>query len=268
MKHFFYSLVFILLGFIVFSSYKNKTTIQQDTKNNWVQLFDGKNLDNWVVKIKGHPLGDNYKNTFRVVNGVMQVNYDEYNGTFNASYGHIFYKKEFSNYKMKLQYRFTGEQIKDGAGWAKRNSGVMIHCQSPESMELKQNFPVSIEVQLLGGLNNGERPTGNLCTPGTHVVMNGKLQKKHCFNSSSKTYNGDQWVNLEIEVINDSIISHKINGKTVLTYGKPQIGGSVEGVANSVWKPKEGNPLKKGYISLQSESHPVEFRKIELMELD
>ncbi len=268
MKQFYYSSLFILFSLILFSSYKYKNDIEKESKNKWVKLFNGKNLDGWVVKIKGHPLNDNYKNTFRVVDGVIQVNYDKYNEAFNASYGHIFYNKSFSNYRFKLEYRFTGKQVKDGAGWAKRNSGVMIHCQKPETMELDQNFPVSVEVQLLGGLNNGERPTGNLCTPGTHVVMDGKLLKKHCFNSSSKTYNGDQWVSLEILVRNDSVISHMINGKTVLTYTKPQIGGSVENVDPQVWKSREGKPLKKGYISLQSESHPVEFRNIEILELD
>ena len=266
MKRFFYTSLFVLLSFLVFSSYKDKNSDQP--KNKWIQLFNGKDLDGWIVKIKGHPLGDNYKNTFRVVNGVMQVNYDQYNNTFNASYGHIFYKKEFSNYILKLQYRFTGKQIKDGAGWAKRNSGIMIHCQSPESMELEQNFPVSIEVQLLGGLDNGERPTGNLCTPGTHVEIDNKLFTNHCINSSSKTYNGDQWVSVEVIVRNDSIITHKINGETVLTYNKPQIGGSVENVDKKVWKSRQGDALKKGYISLQSESHPVEFKNIEILELN
>ncbi len=258
----------VLFIFLGLSNLSNSQNHQKNEKEKWVQLFNGKDLKDWHIKIKGHPLNDNYKNTFRVVNGVMQVNYDEYNGAFDTSYGHIFYKKVFSNYILRLQYRFTGEQIKDGADWAKRNSGVMIHCQEPESMELNQNFPVSIEVQLLGGLDNGERPTGNLCTPGTHVVINGKLVTKHCINSSSKTYNGDQWVNLEILVRNDSIISHKINGETVITYNKPQIGGAVENVNDKVWKSKEGKSLKKGYISLQSESHPVEFRKIEILELD
>ncbi len=257
----------VLFIFLGLSNLSNSQNHQTNEKEKWIKLFNEKDLKDWHIKIKGHPLNDNYKNTFRVVNGVMQVNYDEYNDTFNASYGHIFYKKEFSNYILKLQYRFIGEQIKDGADWAKRNSGVMIHCQEPESMELDQNFPVSIEVQLLGGLDSGERPTGNLCTPGTHVVINDKLVTKHCINSSSKTYNGDQWVNLEILVRNDSIISHKINGETVITYNKPQIGGAVENVNDKVWKSKEGQPLKKGYISLQSESHPIEFRKIELMEL-
>jgi hypothetical protein len=164
---------------------------------------------------------------------------------------------------MRMQYRFTGDQIKDGAGWATRNSGVMIHSQSPESMKLDQDFPVSIEVQLLGGVNKDEeRPTGNLCTPGTHVVMNGELIKKHCINSSSKTYYGNQWVNLEIEVYNDSLLSHTINGKKVLTYSKPIIGGEYNELPS-----KEGKQLKSGYISLQSESHPVEFRNIELLEL-
>ena len=268
MKRFTYISLIILFSSLIFSSYKDKNNDQPETKNKWEQLFNGKNLDGWVVKIKGHPLGDNYKNTFRVVNGVMQVNYDQYNDTFNASYGHIFYKKEFSNYILKLQYRFTGKQLKDGAGWAKRNSGVMVHCQPPESMELDQNFPVSIEVQLLGGLDNGERPTGNLCTPGTNVVMDNKLIIRHCINSSSKTYNGDQWVSVEVIVRNDSIITHKINGKTVLSYNKPQIGGSVDNVDKKIWKSRQGTALKKGYISLQSESHPVEFKNIEILELN
>ena len=242
--------------------YQNK---QSNVAEKWVQLFNGKDLKDLTVKIKGHPLNVNYKNTFRVVNGVLQVNYDEYD-TFDESYGHIFFNKKFSNYKFRLQYRFTGEQLKDGAGWAKRNSGIMLHCQSPESMGLHQDFPVSIEVQLLGGLGTGERSTGNLCTPGTHVIMNNDKITTHCINSASKTFHGDQWVQVEILVMNDSVISHKINNKTVMTYSKPQIGGGQVNLGMDIWKKKEGEPLKKGYISLQSESHPIEFKNIEILE--
>ncbi len=235
-------------------------------KENWTPIFNGTDLEGWTAKIRGKEYGDNYKNTFRVVDGVIQVNYDGYE-KFNASYGHLFYKNEYSNYKFRMDYRFIGEQLADGAGWATRNSGVMIHCQDPKTMGLNQEFPVCIEVQLLGGLNNGERPTGNVCTPGTHIVLEDKLNKVHCINSKSKTYNGDQWVHLEIEVRNDSIISHKINGKTVLTYYKPQYGGTVD-FDMEKWKLKEGMPVKKGFISLQSESHPVEFKNIEILELE
>lgn len=233
-------------------------------KENWVKLFNGKDLNDWIIKIKGQPLGDNYKNTFVVEDGVMKVNYDEYD-TFDNSFGHIFYKTPFSNYKFRMQYRFTGDQIKGGAGWATRNSGVMIHCEDPKNMGLNQNFPVSIEVQLLGGLSDGqERPTGNLCTPGTHINMDNVLITEHCNKSTSQTYHGDQWVNLEIEVQNDSIIKHFINGENVMTYQKPIIGGSVDS-NEDYWKAKEGTPLKSGYISLQSESHPTEFKNIEIL---
>jgi hypothetical protein len=232
----------------------------------WVQLFNGKNLKNWNIKIKGQPLNENYKNTFRVENGAIQVNYDEYD-TFDASYGHIFFNKEFSNYKFRMEYRFTGEQVKGGAGWATRNSGIMLHCQNPETMGLDQDFPVSIEVQLLGGLGTGERSTANLCTPGTHVVIDEKKETRHCINSKSKTFHGDQWVTVEVLVMNDSIISHTVNGEFVMSYNKPQIGGGSVNYNMDYWKSKEGEPLKKGYISLQSESHPVEFRNIEILEL-
>ena len=243
-----------------------KVEIGSKTKEEWTPLFNGKDLNDWHVKISGHPLDENHNDTFRVVDGKMQVNYEKYE-TFGTSYGHIFYKNPFSNYKLRFQYRFFGEQVKDGAGWATRNSGVMIHCQNPESMELNQYFPVSIEVQLLGGLGEGDRPTGNVCTPGTHIVMEDETITTHCIDSNSKTYHGDQWVNVEITVKGDELISHKINGETVLSYYKPTIGGSVENVKDEVWASKQGTALKSGYISFQSESHPIEFKNIEILEL-
>ncbi|AUP80024.1 3-keto-disaccharide hydrolase [Flavivirga eckloniae] len=232
----------------------------------WTPIFNGKDLNDWIVKIKGHPAGVNYKNTFITEDGCIKVNYDEYNDTFNASFGHIYYNKPFSNYKLRLQYRFTGKQLSDGPSWAIANSGVMIHCEDPKKIGVDQNFPVSVEVQLLGGLSSEERPTGNLCTPGTHVVLDNKIATDHCFESSSKTYHGDQWVKLEIEVRNDSIIKHFINGEEVIQYCKPQYGGEVD-FNKEHWKSFEGKPLKAGYISLQSESHPVEFKDIEILEL-
>lgn len=233
----------------------------------WHPIFNGQNLDGWTPKIKGYKLGDNHLNTFRVSDGVLEVNYDQYD-KFEDKFGHLFYKTELSNYKLRLDYRFKGEQLPDGAGWATRNSGVMIHCQNPKTIELNQDFPVSVEVQLLGGLNQGDRPTGNVCTPGTNIFLEDKLNKVHCINSNSKTYDGDQWVHLEIEVRNDSIVSHRINGVEVFRYYKLQYGfGGVSLEDEDYWKSLEGQPLKKGYISLQSESHPVEFKNIELLEL-
>jgi len=265
-KRFLYITTLLLIGILI----SCKSTTKEQSKEvpaQWVQLFNGKDLKDWKIKIKGHPLNENYKNTFRVVDGVMQVNYDEYE-TFDASFGHIFYKNEYSNYKFRMEYRFTGEQVEGGAGWAKRNSGVMIHSPAPETMTLDQDFPISIEVQLLGGLGEGERSTANLCTPGTHVVMNDKLFTPHCTPSSSKTFHGDQWVQLEIIVYNDSLISHKINGEQVLSYSKPQVGGKNVKTDPKILESLQGKPLKKGYISLQSESHPAEFRKIEILDLN
>ena len=234
-----------------------------ENKDQWIQLFNGKDLNDWIVKINGEPVNSNLHNTFGVEDGVLKVSYDGYD-VFGESYGHIFYKKPFSNYKLRLQYRFVGEQVKDGQGWAKKNSGVMIHCQSPESMGLNQGFPVSLEVQLLVGVQAGvERPTGNLCTPGTHVTMNNNLISEHCINSSSDTFYSEEWIELEVMVLNDSLISHFINGKEVVSYSNPVFGGEY-----SVDETKNGQPVKGGYISLQSESHPVEFRDIKLLEIN
>jgi hypothetical protein len=228
-------------------------------------LFNGKDLRNWVIKIKDHPLNENYGNTFRVTDGVMNVSYDQYDD-FKEQYGHIFYKKKLTAYLLVVEYRFTGDQVKNGPGWAIRNSGAMLHCQSPESMDLHQDFPISLEEQYLGGNGKDERSTANMCTPGTNVILNHTLYTQHCVNSSSKTFHGDQWVHIEALVLGDSVIKHIAGSDTVLVYEKPQYDGRDKWVKQAGYK--DGDLIKEGYISLQSESHPIEFRKIELYNLE
>ena len=239
--------------------------LQAQDSEDWIQLFNGQNLDGWTPKIRGHELGDNFGNTFRVVNGAMQTGYEAY-GPFDERFGHIFYDKPFSYYRLAVEYRFIGEQAENGPGWAIRNSGIMLHSPPPESMGRDQNFPISIEVQLLGGVDQDERTTANLCTPGTHVVLDGKLLTRHCTQSTSKTYRGEQWVRAEILVLGSAMIRHILEGESVLEYELPQIGGRNVDGHDSQFKP-DGQLLEGGYISLQSESHPVEFRKVELLNL-
>lgn len=234
--------------------------------NDWQSLFNGENLEGWTPKIRGHVAGDNPNNTFRVENGLFTVSYDEYDA-FDSRFGHIFYQHPYSHYRLRLEYRFIGDQVAEGEGWAWRNSGIMIHSQSPQSMGLHQDFPISIEVQLLGGAGTGEsRSTANLCTPGTHVTYNGVFTDEHCINSSSPTMDGDQWVQVEILVEGDQRVEHWVNGEKVMEYGGLVTGGGVVSGHDPALKP-EGKPLSSGFISLQSESHPVQFRKIELLDL-
>ncbi len=231
----------------------------------WVPLFNGKDLDGWKVKIKGYNLGDNYGDTFRVENGVLKVSYDHY-AKFDQKFGHLFYKTPFSHYKLRVEYRFVGDQCPGGPSWAFKNSGVMIHGQTPESMRKDQDFPVSIEVQLLGGNGRDKRPTANVCSPGTHIVMGGKLITQHCTNSTSKTYHGDEWVNVEVEVHGNGKITHKVDGQTVLEYEKPQFDDHDPDAKRLI---KSGERMiSEGTISLQSESHPIEFRKVEILRLE
>jgi hypothetical protein len=235
----------------------------------WRPLFNGRDLDGWTPKIRGEKFGDNYGDTFRVEDGVLKVVYDPAKyPTFGNKYGHLFYKEPFSRYRLRIEYRFTGEQCVGGEGWALRNSGVMIHGEDPAAMPIDKDFPASIEVQFLGGAATGERTTANLCTPGTHVVMDGKLFTPHCTISKSKTYRGDQWVTVEIEVDGNTKIRHIIDGETVLEYEQPQLDPKDARAKESLAAKGGDRQLSGGTISLQSESHPVEFRKVEIQLLD
>lgn len=232
----------------------------------WMSMFNGKDLKEWTIKFSGHEVGINYKDTFRVENGVMKVSYENY-AKFDGEFGHIFYNTPYSHYRMRMEYRFIDAQAPEAPAWAFRNSGIMIHSPPPQTMGLDQDFPVCIEVQMLGGNGTDARTTGNICSPGSHVTIDGQLNKNHCINSTSKTFHGDQWVKIEIEVLGNKAIRHFINDELVFDYGKPTLDTQDKDAAALISK---GAPVAMagGYISLQAETHPVEYRNIEIMPLE
>lgn len=227
----------------------------------WQLIFNGRNLDSWVVKLAHHDVGDNYAETFRVENGVIRVMYDKY-GDFGARFGHLFYKQELSHYVLALEYRFFGDQARGGPGYARLNSGVMMHSQAPDTILKDQDWPISVEAQFLAG----GRTTMNVCTPGTEIFMKGAMVRAHCTNSSSRIYGNDEWVAVEVEVLGSERIRHLIGGQTVLQYERPSIGGGVANGFDPAIK-KDGTILERGYIGLQAESQPVEFRNVRLLNL-
>ena len=237
-----------------------------ETEDDWIDLFNGRDLDNWTVKIRQYEPGENFADTFHVQDGLLTVSYDGYD-KFDDRFGHIFYKRPFSHYQLRLEYRFVGEQAAGGAAWATKNSGVMLHAQAPETMPAGQDFPISLEAQFLGGLGDGNpRPTGNLCTPGTNVFIDGEFTEQHCIPSSSPTFDGDQWVEMEVLVLGGKRIVHYVNGEAVIEYTDTSYGGGVVSGHRPEAKP-DGQPLHEGYIALQSESHPIQFRNIRLLNL-
>ncbi|MBD1422284.1 3-keto-disaccharide hydrolase [Sphingobacterium chuzhouense] len=254
-------------GAILFacSSAGSKTTLPNDETLQPIQLFNGEDINDWTPKIRLHEVGENYANTFRVEDGLLKVRYDGYDD-FNKQYGHLAYNTPYSYYLLRVEYRFVDEQVQGGEGWAWRNSGAMLHGQDPNTMLKEQDFPISIEGQFLGGNGKDERTTSNLCTPGTNVVIDGTLFTPHCTSSTSKTYHGDEWVTADFLVLGDSLIQHILEGEVVLEYNKPQIGGGNVEHYDPAQK-TDGKLLDQGFIYLQSESHPIDFRKVELYDL-
>ncbi|MGK2861309.1 MAG: 3-keto-disaccharide hydrolase [Chitinophagaceae bacterium] len=258
-------LSFIILALSFFFSCTSDA--QKPEKQDWIRLFNGKDINDWMVKIHHHETGDNFGNTFRVEDSILKIRYNHYD-QFNERFGHLYYKTPFSYFHLKLEYRFADEWSKDAPVYTKLNSGIMFHSQDPRQILKEQDWPISIEMQLLAGLEDGKpRPTGNMCSPGTHVVYEGKLDTRHCIESSSKTFAGNQWVSAELIALGDSLIIHIINGDTVLKYSQPQIGGPVVNRFDPAQKP-DGKILKEGFIALQSEGQPVDFRNIKLLNLE
>jgi hypothetical protein len=227
----------------------------------WEVLFNGANMEGWTAKFTGSPLGENVNDIFVVEDSILKVSYTKQD-SFDQRFGHLFFEKPFSYYKIRATYRFIGDQLKGGPGWAFRNNGLMLHCQEPSSMALDQDFPNSLELQLLGGDGENDRPNANLCTPGLHVIMGDSLHQAHCTNSSSATYHGDDWVSVEGLVLGDSLIQHFMDGEVVLEYSKPIIESDSED-----GRFKAGDAVTEGYIAIQAETHPTQFKSIEVLNL-
>lgn len=237
----------------------------KENKSSWISLFNGENLEGWQMKFVGENAGVNFKNTFRVEDSILVVSYDDYD-SFDNNFGHLITTNTFSNYLLRVEYRFVGEQVAGGPSWGYRNNGLMIHSQAAETMELNQSFPTSIEVQLLGGIGDDDRTNLNVCTPGTLIDINGEPVLEHCFNTESKVVNGEDWTVVELEVYGDSLIRHKFNGEVVIEYTNPRLDPESADYERLL-SPETGDRLTKGHIAIQAESHRTEFRKIELMEL-
>jgi hypothetical protein len=254
-----YLLTFLTLS-VVLSCGPNK---DQATQAEWITLFNGKDIDDWIVKINHHEVGDNFGQTFRVEDGMIKVRYDQY-GDFNNQFAHLYYKKQFSRFHLSLDYRFTGQLQPGSPEYTLLNSGVMYHSQDPRSILKEQNWPISVEMQFLAQLDDGTpRTTGNMCSPGTDIEYNGSLYPEHCLNSTSKSYPREEWVHADLIVYADSAIIHMINGDTVLRYNKPTMGGGVvNGYDSAIWKP--GSPLTQGFVALQSEGQPIDFKNIKI----
>lgn len=256
--------LFMIIGFLFLNSCHTQKNAQQSSP--WISLFNGKDIDDWWTKIHRHPFNANFGNTFRVADSTIQVRYDQY-GDFNDQFGHLYYKTPFSWFHLKLEYKFVGSLQRGAPGYTVLNSGVMFHSQDPHTMPAEQDWPISVEMQFLAGLGDGRpRPTGNMCSPGTEVVYNGVMAKDHCINSTSKTYSRDEWVRAELLVYGDSLVTHIINGDTVLRYSSPQIGGGIANRYDPEMK-QDGKLLSSGFIALQSEGQPIDFRNIVLRDL-
>lgn len=237
------------------------------TEDGWVQLFNGKNLDGWTTKIHHYETGDNHGDTFRVEDGIIKVRYDQYEGDFNDRFGHLYYDTPYSQFHLSMEYRFVGELHPGAPSYTLLNSGVMYHSQDPRTMLKEQDWPISVEMQFLAGIEEGvDRPTGNMCSPGTDIDFQGEQYPGHCLNSTSETLYGDQWVKAELIVYGDSLVQHIINGKKVLEYTKPRVGGDVANRYNPKYK-IDGTPLTQGMIALQSEGQPIDFRNIKIKNL-
>ena len=244
------------------------TTSIASAENPWIPLFNGKDLSGRTPKICKHPLGENFADTFKVEDGIIKVSCDAY-GKFDQQYGHLYSDIAYSHYIQRMEYRFEGKMMDDAPGYVNLNSGVMIHSQSPQNMRQDLSFPVSLEYQFLADEGKGVRPTGNVCTPGTNIEMDGKLITYHIVQSTSPTFPAEEWVKVEIEVHGSEEIIYRTNGVEVLRFRKPRLdpGNRVESAEALV---KAGSPkiLAFGHIALQAEGRPVWFRNIELKSLE
>lgn len=233
----------------------------------WQRIFDGKTLTGWTPKITGRALGEDPLGMFTVQDGAIRVSHKNYT-KFEGEFGHLFWKTPLKAYRIRFEYRLFGEPLPGIKVWQNSNSGLMFHAQAPATMRRDQDFPVSLEMQLLGVPRPTAEPSGNLCTPGTTVIFEGKRDPRHCILSSSPLLPVGRWTRAGLEVLPNGEITQSIEGKPVLRFSAPELDPDDKDAQPLIAAAGGKLALRQGYIALQSEGHQIEFRNIELQHLD
>ena len=237
----------------------SSATKPETRASEWVSIFDGESLDGWTPKIAGYPLGENFGDTFRVEDGMIKARFDQYGDDFAQRYGLLVYETPYEHYRLRLEYRFTGEQTPGGEDWAELNSGVIYHIQPLETIPQDAGFPVALEAQFLA--EGAHAPTtGNMCSLETSVVVKNERPDDHCILSDIPARPKDHWVRFELEAAPGGIFRHYIDGELAFEFS--------EAIFDVPQDWADGMSVDRGFFALQSESHPVDFRNIELMVLE
>ncbi|HEA22978.1 MAG TPA: DUF1080 domain-containing protein [Pricia antarctica] len=243
------------------TSYTSTETISNEK---WIPLFNKKDLQGFTMKISGYPLGENFGNTFRVKDSILSIRYDGYGDDLQDRFGTLYFDKRLTNYRLKIEYRFVGETAAGAPEWGYRDSGIQFHGQPPETQGLNQPFPICLEYNLHGGNGTDERPVGAACANGMFFEIDGKKNTTTCVQPTiAKTFHGDQWVTAELDIKNGKI-THYVNGIEILSYANPTYDPDNE-TAKTLMENND-TTVKGGYLSFQSNSHPIDFRKIEFIE--
>ncbi len=129
--------LFLMPNEMIAQGNKKKTKAPKADKGATVQLFNGKNLNNWTFTLKDPKVDP--KTVFTVNNGVIHIKGDPF--------GYMRTKESYSDYKLHVEYRYPDELS---------NSGIFIHAQGADTIWLK-----CIECQLKAG------------SAGDFVCMNG-----------------------------------------------------------------------------------------------
>jgi hypothetical protein len=198
-----------------------------------VSLINGTDFEGWQMDV---PMLDSIPDApkpFVVKKGMLL--------SLGEPRGHLVTEKEYSNYRLEVEYRFSGEP---------GNCGVLVHASKPRA--LYEMFPKSIEIQMEHGnagdfwvivedveVDDMEARRGPKAKWGITEGKNRRI--KNLTDDSEKPLG--EWNSMTIECYEDQI-KVWVNGDLV-NHG-----------FNAT--------ATKGKIALQAEGAEVEFRKIVL----
>ena len=223
-----------------------------DKSCGWKPLFEGTEKNG---NFKIHIAGENnytpdlaFEDMFEFDGGEIKVLYKWQ--ADNAPYAALYTKQEYSNYDLKFEYKW-GERKFAPRKNDKRDAGLLLHIH-----EFTDNsWPRCIECQVQEGDTGDLWLIGSNATPLTETGEDIKFDNPEAMFKNGRRYSlneNDSWNEVMVKVRGDSA-SYYVNGKLVNQFK----------AAN---KMKDGSPLTKGHIGIQSEAAEVTYRNIVIRE--
>jgi hypothetical protein len=237
----FFVILFVMGAFFTLSAQTSNVLTDQEKKEGWTLLFDGKNFDGWR-KCNDTSMPSNWT----IDDNAMKVGGNKERPGRGQGGDILFAAKKYGNFEISIDWK-----IQKGG-----NSGIFYNVVEYPGKDIYYAAP---EVQVLDNWYASDNKLTNHLSGSLYDILPALPQNARPAN---------EWNTIVIKV-KDGKATHTQNGVKVVEYElwSPQWYDMIAKSKFKDWEGFKNGPAKEGFIGLQDHGYDCWFRNIKIREL-